>query len=45
MKAVFLLGFFMNIILTFKFVIGVINQITKYLGIYCFSLKKRTRVK
>ena len=31
--------------MTFKFVNGVINQITRYLGIYCFSLEKRTKSK
>lgn len=33
--------FLINVVMTFKFLYSTIGQITKFLGIYCFSLQKK----
>jgi hypothetical protein len=33
--------FVMNMIVYFVYVVSVINQITEFLGIYCFSIKEK----
>jgi hypothetical protein len=37
----FWLNFILTLLLSLHFLRGVINQITEYLGIYCFSIEKR----
>jgi hypothetical protein len=42
---IFWICFLINILVIFKFLYLTINQITKYLGIECFTLKKLPRQK
>lgn len=41
----FWLVFVANVFIILNFLVHVVKQITKFLGIYCFSLKKRVTAK